>query len=68
LAANLQEQHRKRQVDLNSFNKVAEKMSNQTKTTESTLKEKENKRYEVQVQKEGMEKMLVDLNEMTLNE
>lgn len=55
-------------MDLNSFNKVAEKMSNQTKTTESTLKEKENKRYEVQVQKEGMEKMLVDLNEMTLNE
>lgn len=50
------------------YNKDGEQASLQTQKTENTLKEKEVSRYQVQENREQLEKELADLTEKNLKE
>ena len=50
------------------FNKITSDATEQTQKTENLLRQSDSKRYEVQVEKEVLEKKLVELNEINMLE
>lgn len=62
----MQQSCQQRLSHLQDFHKECETLSLQTKQTENMLKEKEGSRYNIQVEKEKLEKQLIDLNEKNM--